>query len=312
MLLRCRPSSCICRGRASARPFPLPAQNCHPACATCPACPEVRREERRELRGVSALPRVFSVRQLSATSCQPVSPSRCERFASRFSQEFTSISFHGTYASSVFILLRTLLHRQKRYLQSFHHLPHSSPETPGRGYLMIALSAKLFSAFSCYPAPNPLRIRTSAKHARKPCGIRTSKAKDLKSFRIRISGKTPGGPPRMPNQSSSTGTPACVPSASPSRQPSPTSRSASDGFRSFTPRRCRASARPAMFAAPRSGDLRSPSLPRQELPRQICYRPLAPVFAHQPNPSFGAKRGISLLRLRERPPRAGTQARSKG
>ena len=123
------------------------------------------------------------------------------------------------------------------------------------GYLMIALSAKLFSAFSCYPAPNPLRIRSSAKHARKPCGIRTSKTKDLKSFRIRISGKTPGGPPRMPNQSSSTGTPACVPSASPSRQPSPTSRSASDGFRSFTPRRCRASARPAMLAAPRSGDL---------------------------------------------------------
>ena len=178
MLLRRPSSSCTCRCRASARPFPLPAQNSHP-----------------ERRGVSALASVFSVRKRSAMSCQPVSPSRCDGSASPFSQEFTSISFHGTYASFVFILLRTLLHRQKPYLQSFHHLPHSSTKTPGWGYLMIALSAKLFSAFSCYPAPNPLRIRSSAKLARKPCGIRTSKTKDLKSFRIRISGKTPRGGP---------------------------------------------------------------------------------------------------------------------
>ena len=46
----------------------------------------------------------------------------------------------------------------------------------------------------------------------------------------------------------------------------------------------------------------STSSSRQELPSQICYRPLAPVFAHQPNPSFRAKRGISLLGPRERSP----------
>ena len=48
-------------------------------------------------------------------------------------QESTSISFQGTYDPFVFILLRTLLHCRKSYLQSFHHLPHSFRETPGRG-----------------------------------------------------------------------------------------------------------------------------------------------------------------------------------
>lgn len=47
--------------------------------------------------------------------------------------ESVSISIHGTYASFVFILLRTLLHCQKRYLQSFHGFPHSLHETPGVG-----------------------------------------------------------------------------------------------------------------------------------------------------------------------------------
>jgi hypothetical protein len=48
--------------------------------------------------------------------------------------ESASVSFHGTYASFVFILLRTLLHRTKRYLQSFQALPHSLDKTPGWRY----------------------------------------------------------------------------------------------------------------------------------------------------------------------------------
>ena len=56
------------------------------------------------------------------------------------------------------------------------------------------------------------------------------------------------------------------------------------------------------FLVPRpSSTLNSrPLLPRQELPSQICYRPLAPVFAHRPGPSSRAKRGISLLGSRRR------------
>jgi len=46
-------------------------------------------------------------------------------------QQFVSVSIHRSYAFFVFILLRTLLHRQKCYLQSFHALPHSLHKTPG-------------------------------------------------------------------------------------------------------------------------------------------------------------------------------------
>src|SRR5580658_2554728 len=43
------------------------------------------------------------------------------------------MSIHGIYTPFVFTLLRTLLHRQKRYLQSFHTFPHSFRKTPGVG-----------------------------------------------------------------------------------------------------------------------------------------------------------------------------------
>jgi hypothetical protein len=52
----------------------------------------------------------------------------------------------------------------------------------------------------------PFRIRTSEKHARKPCRIRTSKTQDLKSFRIRTYKKT-GGEGPLPAVTSSTSRP---------------------------------------------------------------------------------------------------------
>jgi len=48
-------------------------------------------------------------------------------------KESASISFHGLYTSFVFILLRTLLHCEKRYRHSFQYLPHSLAKTPGWG-----------------------------------------------------------------------------------------------------------------------------------------------------------------------------------
>jgi hypothetical protein len=42
---------------------------------------------------------------------------------------------------------------------------------------------------------NPFRIRTSAKYTNNSFGIRTSKIKDLKSFRIRTYEKTREGTP---------------------------------------------------------------------------------------------------------------------
>jgi hypothetical protein len=48
-------------------------------------------------------------------------------------KESASISFHGLYTSFVFILLRTLLHCEKRYPHSFQYLPHSLAKTPGWG-----------------------------------------------------------------------------------------------------------------------------------------------------------------------------------
>ncbi len=48
-------------------------------------------------------------------------------------RESRSISFHGTYTSFVFILLRTLWRRAKRYPQSLLCLPHSLCKTPGWG-----------------------------------------------------------------------------------------------------------------------------------------------------------------------------------
>jgi hypothetical protein len=167
-------------------------------------------------------------------SCQPFSPSR-EGSASRFSEESTSISFHGTYAPFVFILLRTLLHGPIRYLQSFHHLPHSLPKTPGVGtgshgthseparLLASAVDAAHLNparegwvtstplpstvgaaqVSSLYPdfasathlSANLFRMRTSEKSTRNPFGIRTSKTQHLKSFRMRISEKNRGGHP---------------------------------------------------------------------------------------------------------------------
>jgi hypothetical protein len=50
-----------------------------------------------------------------------------------FRPSSVSISLHGIYTPFVFILLRTLLHCQERYLQSFHIFPHSLHKTPGVG-----------------------------------------------------------------------------------------------------------------------------------------------------------------------------------
>src|SRR5579863_323482 len=69
-------------------------------------------------------------RQLSRLSLPPALFFR-RTVAPYFSKESASISFHETYASFVFILLHTLLHGPIRYFQSFHHLPHSLPKTPG-------------------------------------------------------------------------------------------------------------------------------------------------------------------------------------
>ena len=49
------------------------------------------------------------------------------------SKEFVSVSFHCTYASFVFILLRTLLRPSESYLSCFQTLPHSFNKTPGGG-----------------------------------------------------------------------------------------------------------------------------------------------------------------------------------
>jgi hypothetical protein len=51
-----------------------------------------------------------------------------------FPRESISISIHGIYTPFVFMLLRTLLHRQNCYLQPFHAFPHSFRKTPGVGY----------------------------------------------------------------------------------------------------------------------------------------------------------------------------------
>jgi hypothetical protein len=193
MLLSWPSSSCPCRCRASARPFRLPSQNRHP-----------------ELRGVPTLPSVFSVCQLSAVSCQSFSP-RAPRDLLLASPK-SPHQYHSmgltlplfSYSYALFCTARSAI--SNRFIP-FHTL---SAKHPGWVYPMIALSAKLLSPFSCYPAPNPFRIRTSAKHAGNSCGIRTSKTQDLKPFRIRTYEKPQGGPPPMPNQSSSRGTPACA------------------------------------------------------------------------------------------------------
>src|SRR5580658_7805115 len=52
-------------------------------------------------------------------------------------QESTSVSFHGTYAPFVFILLRTLLHRRTCQPFSFHILPRSLRKTPGVGHPLL-------------------------------------------------------------------------------------------------------------------------------------------------------------------------------
>jgi hypothetical protein len=57
-------------------------------------------------------------------------------------------------------------------------LPHGSPDT-GHGS----------------PAANPIRIRTSAKHARNPIGMNSSKTQHLKLFRMNTYRKTRGGAP---------------------------------------------------------------------------------------------------------------------
>jgi hypothetical protein len=50
------------------------------------------------------------------------------------------------------------------------------------------------SVFNCF-SPKSFTIRTSAKHARNPFAMNTSKTNDLKSFRIRTYEKKGGGPP---------------------------------------------------------------------------------------------------------------------
>ena len=49
------------------------------------------------------------------------------------STESATISFHSTYASFVFMLLRTLLHDRNTYPSCFQTLPHSFDKTPGGG-----------------------------------------------------------------------------------------------------------------------------------------------------------------------------------
>jgi hypothetical protein len=61
----------------------------------------------------------------------PSHGSRSRRLSSL--QNCASISFHATYGSFVFILLRTLLYRAKCYPQRFLHLTHSLRKTPGAG-----------------------------------------------------------------------------------------------------------------------------------------------------------------------------------
>jgi hypothetical protein len=53
-------------------------------------------------------------------------------------RESASISFHGTYASFVFILLRTLLHRAILQPLSDQWVPHSLSKTPGGGWARIS------------------------------------------------------------------------------------------------------------------------------------------------------------------------------
>jgi hypothetical protein len=59
----------------------------------------------------------------------------CLLCSPRSLQECTSISFHGAYASFVFILLRALLHSAIRQLFSPQSLSHSFHKTPGVGML---------------------------------------------------------------------------------------------------------------------------------------------------------------------------------
>ncbi len=65
---------------------------------------------------------------------------------------------------------------------------------------------------------------------------------------------------------------------------------------------------PFSVSPPSTFGLLSPS----GTPRPDMLSSVGTGFAHQPNPSFRAKRGISLLGPRERSLRAGTHARSKG
>jgi hypothetical protein len=199
MLLRWQSSSSSCRCRASARPFCFPSQNCHTA---CPACPEARREERREKRRErsegSSFPSDLCASVFSSPTLSP-STFNFQRSFRESPYQYQSTAFTLPLFSYCYALFCTVKNVISNRFIPFHAL---SAKHPGWGYPMIALSAQLFSPFSGYPAPNPFRIRTSAKHARNSCEIRTSKTQDLKSFRIRISGKTPGGPPPMPKQSS--------------------------------------------------------------------------------------------------------------
>jgi hypothetical protein len=185
---------------------PLHSIECHPACTVYPACTERSRSEpRRE-------PSRSERSEGSAFDFSPVSVSASSSLSSSFNFKLSTACPEARRRVSFLSLspfLATLTDSSQPIenpatlspafatLTSFVNpnpfVCHSYEKHPGWGYPLIALSAKLFSPLSCYPAPNPFRIRTSAKHARNSCGIRTSKTQDLKPFRIRTYEKTPGG-----------------------------------------------------------------------------------------------------------------------